>query len=84
MSKKKTPKPQPKATLLGLGLDNDDGHKRVTTSENFAIFGGNAETHDRMTETFMKTFEELKSRGKRLEQAEPRELADILHKSMPR
>ena len=84
MSKKKSPKSRPKAGLLGVGLDNDDGHKRVTTSENFAIFGGKAETHDRITETFMKTFEELKSRGKRLEQAEPQEIAEIIHKSMPR
>lgn len=84
MSKKKTPSPRGKAGLLGVGLDNDDGHKRVTTSENFAIYGGKAETHERITETFMKTFEELKARGKRLEQAEPKEIAEILHKSMPR
>jgi hypothetical protein len=76
-------KPQPKAGLLGLGLDNRDGHKRITTGEQFAILGGSEETHGRMTETVVKTFEELKTRGKQLHEVEPGELADILHRSKP-
>lgn len=83
MSKKKK-KPAPRAALLGVGLDHADGHKRITTGEQFAIVGGSAETHGRMTETVVKTFEELKSRRKALHQVEPDELADILHKSTPR
>lgn len=82
MSKKK--KPAPRAALLGLGLDNDDGHKRITTGEQFAIVGGSDETHGRMTETVVKTFEELKARRKHLHQVEPHELAEILSKSTPR
>lgn len=81
MSKKR--KSRRHAGLLGLGLDNDDGHKRITTGKQFAIFGGSAETHGRMTETVVKTFEELKTRGKQLEQVEPTELAEILHRSTP-
>ena len=69
--------------LLGLGLDNKDGHKRITTGEKFAILGGSAETHEKLTETVVKTFEELKQRGKELEQVEPTELAEIIHKSAP-
>ncbi len=76
--------PAPKAGLLGVGLDNTDGHKRLTTGEQFAIVGGSSETHDRMTETVVKTFEELKIRGKPLHKVEPQELAEILHKSTPR
>lgn len=83
MSKKKK-KPAANAALLGVGLDNDDGHKRVTTGEQFAIVGGSAQTHERMTETVVKTFEELKQRGKHLHQVETSELAEILHKSTPR
>ena len=83
MSKKKK-KPAPRAALVGLGLDNTDGHKRVTTGEQFAIVGGSDETHGRMTETAMKTFEELKTRRKELHQVEPEELAEIIHKSTPR
>ena len=80
--KKKTP--ARRAGLLGIGLDNDDGHKRITRAEQFAIVGGSEETHGRMTETAMKTFEELKLRGKHLHQVEAQELAEILHKSTPR
>ncbi len=83
MSKKKK-KPAPRAALLGVGLDNEDGHKRITTGEQFAILGGSAETHGRMTETVVKTFEELKSRRKHLHMVEPKELAEILDKSTPR
>ena len=48
------------------------------------LVGGSAETHEKMTETVVKTFEELKQRGKELEQVEPTELAEILHKSSPK
>jgi hypothetical protein len=82
VTKKK--KPTRRSALLGLGLDNSDGHKRITTGEQFAIVGGSEETHDRMTETVVKTFEELKTRGKHLDHVEPKELAEILHKSTPR
>jgi len=76
--------PAGKAGLLGVGLDNDDGHKRITTGEKFVLVGGSAETHERMAETTIKTFEELKRRDKHLETVDPRELAEIIHKSTPR
>lgn len=71
------------AGLLGVGLDNNDGHKRITTGEQFVLVGGSAETHERMTETTVKTFEELKRRGRHLSAVDPRELAEIIHKSTP-
>ena len=74
---------RPIAGILGVGLDNEDGHKRVTTADQFAIVGGSEETHERMTETLVKTFEELKHRGKPLAQVGRAELADIIHKSTP-
>jgi hypothetical protein len=80
---KKRLKSGPEA-LLGLGLDNDDGHKRITTGKQFAIVGGSAETHERMTETVVKTFEELKQRGKHLSEVPSPELADIIKKAAPR
>lgn len=83
-TKKRKKKPGPQAALFGLGLDNQDGHKRITTGEQFAIMGGSEETHGRLTETFVKTFEELKQRGKHLHQVEAEELGEILHKSTPR
>jgi hypothetical protein len=85
VSKKPTTrkKTAPSAGLLGVGLDNDDGHKRITRGEQFVLVGGSSETHDRMTETTLKTFEELKRRDKRLETVDPRELAEIVNKSTP-
>ncbi|TVR48973.1 MAG: hypothetical protein EA425_13345 [Puniceicoccaceae bacterium] len=71
------------AHLIGVGLDNEDGHKRLTRGDQFALVGGSEETHARMTETVLKTFETLQHRGKRLEQVEPRELAEILHRNRP-
>ncbi len=70
-----------RAHLLGLGLDNDDGHKRITRAEKFSVVGGSEETHEKMTETLVKSFEDLKRRGKELESAEPQELAEIIHKN---
>ncbi|MEZ5277121.1 MAG: hypothetical protein R3F07_12135 [Opitutaceae bacterium] len=79
-----TQKREQRAHLLGLGLDNTDGHKRVTVAEEFSLVGGSEETHERMTETVMKTFEELKNRGKRLHQVEKSELAEIIQQSTPK
>jgi len=74
---------QNKTRLLGLGLDCEDGHKRITTAEDFSILGGSEQTHDRMTETVCKTFEEIGQKNKSIESIEPQELADILQKNTP-
>lgn len=72
-----------KAAILGIGIDNDDGHKRITTGDQFLLVGGSKDTHEIMTETMVKTFEELKRRDKRLENVDPRELRDIIDRSRP-
>ena len=71
-------------TLLALGLDNRDGHKRITQGEKFAILGGSQETHERMTETIVKTMEDLQHKGQELEETEPHEIADLLRKNLPK
>ena len=71
------------AHLLGLGLDNDDGHKRITQAEEFSIVGGSENTHERMTETVIKTFEDMKNDGKTLSNIEPEQLSDLLQKNCP-
>ena len=73
MAKKKR-----KAVLLGVGLDSD-GHKRVTTGDNFALVGGSAETHEVMTEKAIKINEKLKVKGKQLEEVSREEFDDIAH-----
>jgi len=76
MASKKSPK-RKKAVLLGLGLDNKDGHKRITQGENFVLLDGSQETHERMTEKAIKFNEKLKHRGKRLEEVGKEEFLDI-------
>jgi hypothetical protein len=72
------PKKKTRAALLGLGLDSD-GHKRITTGENFALIGGTEETHEVMTEKAIKINEKLKARGKQLEDVSHEEFDDIAH-----
>jgi len=66
-----------KAMLLGLGLDCDDGHVRVTRAENFQLVGGSHETHQGMQEKCIKFNEKLDTRGKRIEDLERQEFIDL-------
>ena len=66
-----------KALLLGLGLDNDDGHIRITRGENFRLLGGSHDTHQQMQEKCIKFNEKLRQRRKRLEDLQPSEFLDL-------
>ena len=81
MEKPEKRKKNTKAVMLGLGLDNKDGHTRVTKGDNFCLMGGSEETHERMTETAIKVNEKLQAKGKRLEEVSSNEFADILMES---
>lgn len=72
---------QPKAQILGLGLDNKDGHARVTKGDNFYLVGGSEETHEKMTETAVKVNEKLDAKGKALEEVTKEEFTDILREA---
>ena len=65
-----------KAILLGVGLDSD-GHKRITTGDNFALVGGSAETHEAMTEKAIKINEKLAAKGKQLEEVNGEEFDEL-------
>lgn len=80
---KATPKQRKQAAILGLGLDNEDGHTRLTRGKNFVLYGGSEETHASMQETAIKVNEQLDRRGKRLEDVSPRELLDIFREAAP-
>ena len=67
-----------KASLLGLGLDAEDGQTRITRGKNFVLYGGSKETHEVMQETAIKVNEKLDRRGKRLEDVSVTEMRDIL------
>jgi hypothetical protein len=81
-SKKSRRKAEPKVGgILGIGLDNTDGHKRITKTEEMVLVGGSEETHERMQETAIKFEEGLERRGKTLAEAEVAEVIDLLHEA---
>jgi hypothetical protein len=65
--------------FLGVGLDDKDGHQRVTRNEHFLLVGGSAETHEAMQDVSIKFNESLKDRGKRLQDTSVEEVIDLLH-----
>lgn len=64
-------------SLLGLGLDGDGKHKRVTRGPNFYLFGGSEKTHGKMVDTVLRFNDEVDRRGKKLEEISIRELREI-------
>lgn len=71
-------KTQRVSQILGLGLDNEDGHVRITRGENFAVLFGSEQTHDRLQETCIKINEKLDTKGKRLEDLSRDEFVDLI------
>ena len=65
-----------KSVMVGLGMDSD-GHKRITTGDNFVVAGGTQDTHDQMTETVVKINEKHTERGKCQNTVERTEFKDI-------
>jgi hypothetical protein len=67
--------------FLGIGLDNEDGHQRVTQNEHFLLVGGSGETHERMQDTAIRFTHALRRRGKALEDADVQEVIEIFHET---
>jgi len=80
MTHEDTPRhgPHRQSFLLGIGLDCDDGHRRITRGDGFFLEGGSPETHEHMQETVLKVTERLKRKGKALPQASADEIADLV------
>jgi hypothetical protein len=68
--------------FLGVGLDNQDGHQRLTRTDNFLLVGGSNATHERMQDTAIRFGEALKRRGKTLRETPPEEAIDLLRESL--
>jgi hypothetical protein len=68
--------------FLGVGLDNEDGHRRLTRCERFLLVGGSEKTHESMQETAMKFTAALRRRGKKLEETPVEEVVDLFHESL--
>lgn len=70
--------------FLGVGLDNEDGHQRLTQNNHFLLVGGSAETHERMQDVSIRFNESLDKRGKRLQDTEVAEALDLLRDALER
>jgi hypothetical protein len=71
--------------LLGVGLDNQDGHHRVTRGEitpgeEFLLVGGSEETHERMQDVAIHVTESVQNKGKRLQDISGQEIADLIRR----
>jgi hypothetical protein len=67
--------------LLGVGLDNQDEHKRITRSEEMLLVGGSEQTHAKMQDVAIRFSQYLKDRGKALRETSVAEVVDLLHKA---
>jgi hypothetical protein len=77
--KKKEPKVE---GIVGVGLDGEDGHRRITRTEEMVLVGGSQETHERLQETAIRFGEELEKRGKTLPETTVREAIDLLREAI--
>lgn len=78
--RKKNEEPQV-VGFLGVGLDGDDGHQRLTRSDHFFLVGGSEETHERMQETAIRFGEGLRRRGKQLPDVSLPEIIELFHEA---
>ncbi len=69
-------------SIVGIGLDAVDEHRRVTQTEEMLLVGGSEETHERMQETAIRFSEGLEKRGKALPETSVREALDILREAI--
>ena len=67
--------------ILGVGLDNPDGEKRITRSEEMILVGGSRETHERMQETAIRFSEGLEKTGKKLPDVSVKQVLDLLREA---
>lgn len=81
--KKSRKKADPKVAGI-LGLDGEDGHKRVTRTDEMVLVGGTEETHERMQEIAVRFGEELEKRGRVLPETTVREAMDLLREAIVR
>jgi hypothetical protein len=70
--------------FVGVGVDNSDGHQRITRTENFLLVGGSQETHEKMQDVSIRFNESLEKRGKRLQDASVPEVVDLMRHALDR
>lgn len=66
-----------KAGILGIGLDDGDGHTFITRGDDFLLMGGSEETHKDLQTAVNKFNQALALRGKTLLDLTEAELNEI-------
>ena len=84
MIRKSKAKAKKTVGLFGVGLDNEDGHKRITQGDEFLLVGGSEETHECMQDVVIHVTEALQTKRKRLQDACLEEVIDLVQKAMDR
>ena len=64
--------------VLGIGLDDAEGHVRITKGPDFRLFGGSRPTHEKMQELTLKARERLQKKGRVFATASTRDIHDAL------
>ncbi len=72
-----TPQLVRKAGILGIGLDDGDGHTHITRGDDLLLLGGSEDTHQLMRTKVDQFNQQLAIRGKTLYDLTERELAEI-------
>ena len=67
--------------MLGVGLDNEDGHSRVTRGEDYVLMGGSEQTHERMQDDVERFRHSLDRMGTDLQRATRDEMAEAAERS---
>jgi hypothetical protein len=75
-----TPQLVRKAGILGIGLDDGEGHTYITRGDDFVLFGGSESTHDDLRAKVEMFHHELSVRGKTLLDLTELELEEIAQK----
>lgn len=70
--------PQRIVRILGLGLDNEDRHVRITRGKNFDIYFGSETTHEHLQATCIRINEKLDRKGKELGELSRDEFVDLV------
>lgn len=66
--------------LLGVGFDNEDGHVRITRSENFQVLMGSDGSHKVLSNLCRRIEEHISSSGRVLSDYTAEEFMELMQK----
>lgn len=66
--------------IIGHGGQNKDGHRRITKGDRILVVGGTKENHEMIAEKAIKFTEEVKKRGRTMDNLRPGDVREIFEK----